>query len=331
MTDKILVFGAGGVGCIYAALLERGGASVTAVCRTNYAAVKENGLLIRSAKWGHIRTKPQAVRTVSEAASYGPFDYILVCSKAFPGTAALIKDAVTPGKTAIALAQNGIAIEDEYAELYPQNTIISGVVYLPTTQVSPGIVEHGAPLEIFELGTFPHNASDEAKAQTKRLSELFLAGGGNAPVHSGDIQERRWNKLSLNASLNPITALTLCDDANFIRSSDHALDMIKNVMSEVGSIAAAAGHPNAVSKESIDDHMKRHVERLETGGKEPSMLVDIRNNRQIEVEAILGNTVRKAEELNVEVPYLKMLYVLAKARDFATMKNDQWKPIATVS
>ncbi|SMQ53366.1 unnamed protein product [Zymoseptoria tritici ST99CH_3D7] len=331
MADKILVFGAGGVGCIYAALLERGGASVTAVCRTNYAAVKENGLLIRSAKWGHIRTRPQAVRTVSEAASHGPFDYILVCSKAFPGTAALIKDAVTLGKTAIALAQNGIAIENEYAELYPQNTIISGVVYLPTTQVSPGIVEHGAPLEIFELGTFPHKASDEAKAQTKRLSELFLAGGSNAPVHDGDIQERRWNKLSLNASLNPITALTLCDDANFIRSSDHALDMIKNVMSEVGSIAAAAGHPNAVSKESIDDHMKRHVERLETGGKEPSMLVDIRNNRQIEVEAILGNTVRKAEELNVEVPYLKMLYVLAKARDFATMKNDQWKPIATVS
>jgi 2-dehydropantoate 2-reductase len=128
-----------------------------------------------------------------------------------------------------------------------------------------------------------------------------------------------------------MTALTLCDDANLIRSSSYALDMLKSVMGEVGAIAGAVGYPRAVTEHSIADHVQRHASRLESGGKEPSMLVDIHNNRQIEVEAILGNTVRKAEEFRVDVPYLKMLYVLAKARNFATMKNDEWKPIATVS
>ena len=73
---KTLVFGAGGVGCTYAAFLEKGGSQVTCVCRTNYEAVREKGILIRSKTFGRLQTKPTAVRTVSEAASHGPFDYI---------------------------------------------------------------------------------------------------------------------------------------------------------------------------------------------------------------------------------------------------------------
>lgn len=328
---NLLVFGAGGVGCIYAALLQRGGANVTAVCRTNYDAVRTNGILVRSVKWGHMRTRPNTVRSCHEAKVFGPFDYALVCSKAFPGTADLIKDAVTPGRTAIVLAQNGIAIEEDYAKQYPSNPIISGVVYLPTTQVEPGIVEHGTPLEEFEIGTFPHDAPKEAKDAAGRLSQLFNAGGAKAPVHE-DIQIRRWNKLSLNACFNPITALSLCDDANYLRSSAYTVQVAKDVMKEVGRVATAAGYANAITNEGIEEHMARHLGRLESGGKEPSMLVDIRHGRNIEVEAILGNAVRKAGELGVETPYLKMLYVLAKARDFATSKseNDGWKPIVTV-
>ncbi|KAK4501289.1 hypothetical protein PRZ48_007096 [Zasmidium cellare] len=328
---NIVVFGTGAVGCIYAALLQRGGANVTTVCRTNYSAVKNNGIFVRSIKWGHIRTRPNTVRTCQEAQSYGPFDYALVCSKAFPGVAQMIKDVVTPTRTAIVLAQNGIAIEEDYRELYPSNPIISGVVYLPTTQVEPGIVEHGTPLEEFEIGTFPFDAPREHKDAAERLSRLFAAGGAKAPVHE-DIQVRRWNKLSLNACFNPITALTLCDDANYLRSSGYAVDMAKEVMREVGRVATKAGYANAITDKETEQHMARHLDRLKTGGKEPSMLVDIRHGRNIEVEAILGNAVRKAGELGVEAPYLKMLYVLAKARDFATSKSEEdgWRPIATV-
>ncbi|EME43053.1 hypothetical protein DOTSEDRAFT_72443 [Dothistroma septosporum NZE10] len=326
---SVLVFGTGAVGCIYATLLERGGARVTVVSRSNYEAVKENGILVKSAKWGHIRARPTTVRSVREAQAYGPFDYILVASKAFPGTAQLIQDAVEPKQTAIVLAQNGIAIEDEYAEQYPSNTIISGVVYLPTTQVSPGIVEHGTPLQRFEIGPYPADADSEARAQVQRISNIFAAGGADAPVHD-DVQTRRWIKLAVNGTINPITALTLCDDANYLRSSAYAVGIARNSMKEYGILATAAGYPNLITDEEIEDHLSRFLGRLETGGKEPSMLVDIRHNRPIEVEAILGNAVRKAEQLKVDLPYVNMLYVLAKARDFATLKDDTWKPIATV-
>jgi ketopantoate reductase len=90
------------------------------------------------------------------------------------------KDVVS-AQTAIVLAQNGIAIENEYAAIYPSNSIISAAVYLPTTQTQPGYCIHG-PLERFEIGTFPVNASSEAKAKAQQLSDIFKAGGATALV-----------------------------------------------------------------------------------------------------------------------------------------------------
>ncbi|KAK4569877.1 hypothetical protein LTR86_002846 [Recurvomyces mirabilis] len=323
---RVLVFGAGGVGCIYAYILHRAGASVTAVCRTNYQAVKSSGITIRSKIFGRQHFQPIAVQSIKEAKQHGAFDYLLVCSKAFPGTAEMINDAMTPGQTAIVLAQNGIGLEEDYAKLYPNNTIISGVVYLPVTQVEQGIVEHG-PLERFEIGTYPAKANPAAKEQCQGLSDLFRAGSGSAPVFD-DIQPRRWVKVAVNAAWNPTTALTMCDDANYLRSSVQAEPLVRGIMKEVGTVATAAGYPDAITDEAIENDLARPKSRLETGGKEPSMLTDVRAGRSIEVEAIIGNTLRIGQRYGVVTPYLEMLYALAKARNFALCPDETWKPIA---
>lgn len=322
---KVLIFGTGGVGCTYGYILHNAKTRVTAICRSNYDAVRERGILIKSQIFGECHYYPSARRTIAEATSEGPFDYIIVASKAFPGTASMIAEAVTPGQTAIVLAQNGIGIEDEYAKLYPVNTIISGVVYLPVTQIAPGIVEMG-PLERFEIGTYPAESSVKAKAQVQELSNLWKAGGANAPVFD-DVQPLRWLKVAVNASWNPITALTLCDDANYLRSSNRSEDMMRKVMREIGQIATATGYPNAITEELIEKDLERPKGRLKTSGKEPSMLTDVRANRPIEVEAILGNSLRIGEEHGVVTPYLELLYVLAKARNFEISRPEEWKPI----
>ena len=101
-------------------------------------------------------------------------------------------------------------------------------------------------------------------------------------------------------------------------------------MHEVGLVAAAAGYPDIITEELIDKDLERPKGRLSTGGKEPSMLVDVREGRPMEVEAILGNTVRIASKLGVEVKTLEVIYTLAKALDFGIRKDEQegWKGIA---
>lgn len=187
-----------------------------------------------------------------------------------------------------------------------------------------GVVEHG-PLERFEIGTFPAKASAEAKARTQELSDLFAAGGASCPI-AEDIQTKRWPKLAVNCALNPVTALTLCDDANFLRSSEVADDMIVKIMRQVGDVARAAGY-NDVTEDMIQDSLKLQRGRVHSGGKEPSMLVDIKNKRPIEVDAIIGNTVLIAKKHGLDVPYLELLYALAKGLNFSTVRDGGWKPL----
>lgn len=325
---RALIFGAGGVGSVYGWFLEKAGVAVTAVCRSNYQQVKNQGIQIRSRKWGKHVSKPTAVPSVAAAREYGPFDYIFVCSKAFPETHTLIKDAVTQ-ESVIVLAQNGIGIEEDYVKAYPGNTVISGVVYLPVKQIEAGVVEHLTPLECFEISTYPAKSSDMAKSQAQRLADTFAAGGATCKVYD-DIQPQRWNKLAINATFNSMCALSLCDDGNFLRSSEGAENMIRDVMREISRLASALGY-DSVTDDVIEWHLDRMRDRLVTGGKEPSMLQDVKNAKPIEVEAILGNAVRIAAEAKVEVPYLRLLYTLAKGLNFSTSRNGSWKPLARVS
>lgn len=53
---NVLLIGSGGVGTMGAYALETGGkASVTAILRSNYSAVKEQGFTINSLEHGHVK------------------------------------------------------------------------------------------------------------------------------------------------------------------------------------------------------------------------------------------------------------------------------------
>lgn len=312
---RIQLHGAGGVGGIYTYILDKGGAEVTAVCRSNYDAVVKTGFTINSKIFGEVAVIPKVVRNAKDA--QGPFDYIVICSKAAvgvsPSTADLIRPAVGP-ITSIVLCQNGIGIEEPYAAAFPDNTVISGVVYLPTTQEEPGKIVMGN-LEWLEIGTYPASAPSRSKEAVHRLSEIFRKGGATCKPYD-DIQARRWQKLMVNGSWNPTCALSLLDDANFLRSSDQAETMVRNVMLEIMKVAHARGYIDITEKD-IDFQMERPIRRLETGGKEPSMLTNVRFGRTMEIEAILGNLLKIAKELKVDVPRCEVIYALAAGLNYA--------------
>ncbi|KIV95200.1 hypothetical protein PV10_02879 [Exophiala mesophila] len=297
---KALIFGAGSVGCVYGYILHNAGVDLAVVCRSNLAAARNSGISIDSELYGQVHYHPKTTGSVSEAASlHGPFDYILICCKALPGVCEQIQEAVGE-RTAIVLAQNGIDIEREYAQRYPDNAIISGVVWLAATQLSPGVIKAGKA-EKFETGTYPASAPRSHKRQAGQLSALWSRGspGGGAPVYE-DIQPQRWLKLTVNATWNPIAALTRCDGGTLFLMAEQAsaTDILVRTMHQVGAVAASTGCAGLVT----DAHVKRvmqfyHSQRATPeSGKESSMLMDVNAGRPLEVEAILGNLLRIARE-----------------------------------
>jgi 2-dehydropantoate 2-reductase len=155
--------------------------------------------------------KPSVVKTTAEAARQGPWHFLVICSKSFPGSSPSLSDIFRPvigPSTAIVLLQNDIGIEEEIAAEYPDNPILSGLVYIPATQIRPGVIDNGASrrsnLNLLEIGPYPALAPISHKLAAENFALLVRREVGNAEAFD-DIQPRRWSKLIVNASWNPIT------------------------------------------------------------------------------------------------------------------------------
>lgn len=304
---RILVIGAGGIGIVVLYALSRH-ADVAAVCRSNFQEAKDNGFTLVSSQFGGtVKFKVPVYASPAEAGSN--WDYVLVCTKSLlgvpPSMADVIKPAVGP-QTAIALIQNGVGIEDEYTAAFPNNPLLSCVVYLPTTQTAPGVVSADG-FDALEIGIHPPSALAQHRGKGEGLAELITKAGVSSNVYD-DIQGRRWSKLIINAAWNPICAVTRSDDVNFMKSSPDAPDLAWRAMSEVVTVARALGY-------DLDAAPQFSRAKSRTVGIQPSMMADAFNNRRMEVEAILGNPVRIARRLGIETPVLDMLYILSKALD----------------
>jgi len=326
MSPKILVFGAGSLGTVYTWVLSQAGPEVdiTAICRSNYDAASRDGFTINSTIWGSgLRVRPRVVRSVSEAVTQAesqPFDYILVTAKALPTTpsiAELIRPAITPGKTAVVLIQNGIGIEEEYARCYAGDDvpILSTVAYLPATQTSPAEVSH-SEIEHLHIGTYPATGVPEThKRAAGRFVDLIKSAGGTATLYD-DVQSLRWGKLLVNGSWNPICALTRLRDMQYVNTGEgrgidnEVVQFVRSVMLEIVSVAQACGYED-IDEDLVDYHIGRAMARS-GNGIQPSMLADALAGRTLEVDAIVGNAVKIAKAINVPVPMLRTIYLLAK-------------------
>lgn len=327
MAPKVLIFGTGSIGGAYAVILSRAvpASDITVICRSNFDAVAKNGITLHSSlpAWGRdLNARPSVARTVPEAvqANQGaPFDFVIVTSKALsatPSTAELIQPAVTPGTTTIVLIQNGINIEAPFAALFPENPILSTVVYLPATQIQPGVIEH-KEVELLHIGTYPAHAPAPHKDAARSFADLLTRAGASTKLHDGDVQAERWSKLLVNASWNSICALTRCRDRQLLEiSSTQAGDFagfVRAVMLEIAATAQAYGYTE-VNEALVDLQLTRATSR-QLPGIQPSMMADALAGRNMEIDAIVGNTVKLAREKGVPTPMLQTIYFLVAGLD----------------
>ncbi|PNS17390.1 hypothetical protein CAC42_7073 [Sphaceloma murrayae] len=281
-----------------------------------------NGFHIDSAIFGSdIHINPTVYPDITSACPPGTtYDYLIVTTKAFPSAtpvpspspaAASLAPAISP-TTTLVLIQNGILIEQEYKTAYPSNTLLSCVVYLPTTQIAPAVIEMGE-LELLEIGAYPAPASAEDQGRAEAFAALVRKGRATAVVFE-DIQVQRWKKLVLNCGWNPVCALSRSRDVAVLDACDEAEGYVRAVMMEVAAVARRVGY-GSFDEGMVEEVLGRAKARMGTRGIEPSMLADVRGGRSMEVEAILGGVVRMGKELGVEVTRLEGLYVLCRALD----------------
>jgi 2-dehydropantoate 2-reductase len=297
-----LIAGTGAIGSFYGSLLARQGVDVSVIARSDYAHVRQHGIHIRSeTKLGDWVFRPkQVVQRAAEVDAYP--DYVLVCIKVVENAdrASLIRDAVGPD-TAIVLIENGIDIEGEVADAFPQNELISGLAFICVSRLEPGEIWHQAYGRL-ALGNYPRGLSEKAKT----LSARFAQAGINC-VATEDIITARWQKCVWNAPFSPLSVLSGGLSTNEILSSEE--ELVRAIMQEVRDIAQAVGHP--LPAEIVEANI---ANTYKMPPYKTSMLLDFEAHRPMEIEAILGNTVRAGQRAGVAVLRLETLYALMKLR-----------------
>ncbi|RVX74879.1 hypothetical protein B0A52_01156 [Exophiala mesophila] len=282
---------------------------LSVVARSNYDAVKKNGVTISSMNHGRHHFAPfQVLKTPAEAGQ--KFDFVVLANKAIDVTS--VPDRIAPvveeGKTTIVLIQNGVGNEDPFRKAYPKNVILSCVTWVGAVQHSPGVVEHKAS-EHTHIGIFPGPEVDPALEKEKLIEFTDIWQEGGTPFTIQDnIQIQRWEKVVWNVAWNALTTLTMLDTHSWLSSSDRSTPMTKTLMQEVISVARAAGVP---LEDSLTDSLIERILAMPTIGS--SMQVDCKMGRVMEVDIILGTPVRKGKELGIPTPTLDVLYTLLLA------------------
>jgi 2-dehydropantoate 2-reductase len=198
---RYVVFGAGAVGGVAAALLERAGHEVCAVARgAHLAAMADSGLLVRTPELEYRARLP--VVSSAELAIDRERDVILLTVKSQDTRAAVEQIVRAGGDDALVVcADNGVANESAAARV--TRRVGAAMVWTPAVFLSPGVVEsYARPCPaLWALGTWPRGKS----ARIERLARDLEAAGIAAPL-VGDVMRFKHAKLLDNLG-NAVDAL----------------------------------------------------------------------------------------------------------------------------
>ncbi len=306
---RIGVIGAGALGALYGARMARAGHDVHFLLRSDYDHVREHGIEIRSEQ-GDFTLRPPVSRSPEEM---GVCDLVLVGLKTTDNGALppLLRPVVGP-ETIILTLQNGLGNEDFIAEQLrgwfprtdPRPRVLGGVAFLCSNRIAPGVIHHISygHVRLAEL-------AGPATARTESVAQLFRDAAFGAET-ADSLEDIRWRKLVWNIPFNGLGVAAERCDSKAALEDDAISSVVIGLMEE--TIAAARADNVAIEREFLD-LMIDYTRKM--GAYKSSMQLDFEAGRPLEVEAIVGEPLRRARKADIPVPRMEMLHAILRRRD----------------
>jgi 2-dehydropantoate 2-reductase len=315
---RVLIYGAGALGSLLGALLS-GPAEVHLLGRDPHmAAVAAGGLAVTGVSGRTVRLKTHTEHR--EAIACDP-DLVVITVKAWDTAPAAreLAEVWTEGGCVLSL-QNGLGnLEDIAAEGRDGWTILGGTTSIGGFLQGPGEVVHGGEGTTYlgiwrEPGAGVEDGASAARKALRSASDLFASAG--LDVHTTpDTREEVWRKAIVNASINPLMAITGHRNGYLLKDRS-LLDIARMACGEGVRVARACGL--GLEEDAMRGRMEEVAER--TAGNKCSMLQDVERGGRTEVDRINGELVRRGDEAGVPVPVNRTLLALVKGLEPATFR-----------
>ncbi len=199
---KLLVYGAGAVGRYLGGMLSQAGNDVTLVVRPEgVAALQAEGLTITDAA-ATIMTRPHIVTSLRQAMLNNlSYDAFLLTMKSYSVSQTIDEMiAFCPHPPPLITLQNGIGIEEQFQQQFPDATVIAGSVTTPVSLKSENEVV------VEKSGRGVGVAHTQAKGKIGPWKDMFQSAGIKT-VSVKDYRSLKWSKALLNIVGNASAAI----------------------------------------------------------------------------------------------------------------------------
>ena len=298
---KIVIIGAGAMGCLYGAYLSRKHEVIMLDSFDKQVeAINQNGITVLEEDG--TENKFTNVKACISGEYKEAADLVVVFVKStFTEDALRDNKKLFGDKTLVMTLQNGAGNDRKIAKYVNKKNIIIGTSKHNSVNLGGGKVRHSGSGET-TIGSNLENNTNLDKIQA------ILEECGFKVEKTNDIQRVIWSKLFVNLSINTFTAITRAPIGSMIENK-YAWDFAEKMICEAVDVAEADG-THFSYREVLN--MVHHV--CEDAGKGySSMSQDVMNCRLTEIDAINGAIVEQAKLYNVKVHYNSLIVDLIHA------------------
>ncbi|MBG9550202.1 2-dehydropantoate 2-reductase [Cytobacillus firmus] len=292
---RIAIIGGGAVGLLFAHYLNENHEVLVYVRNLpQLQKLRKNGLTIER---NGVRSNTR-VKACQFSEWKGEEDLTIVAVKQYsiPELAGEILK-MNAGKSAFLFLQNGMG-HLKWAEMLKADNLFVGSVEHGALKTEPDTVLHTG-IGVTKVAAL--------KGDVEFLKKISDSASCYFPfIFVRNHLEMLIQKLIVNSLINPLTAVLRVRNGELL-SNKYYYRLFLKLFDEVSAIL------NIPDKASALSHVKSVCE--ETGMNRSSMLKDIEEGRETEIDAILGYILKEAEMKKISAPYTESLYCQIKGRE----------------
>lgn len=300
---NIAVIGAGAMGCLYACMLsEKNRVTLYDISTEIVDAINSKGIVLRSPS-GSEKVYSVTAKTDCKGDSA---ELVILFVKDTASRAALKGNRELISDSSLLLSlQNGMGNEEIMEEFADRSNIFLGTTKHNCVSLAPGVIYHSGS-GITHVGS-PSGSKDAAV-----IGDCFRSCGIETE-ECDDVKRLLWEKLFVNMTVNPITAI-FGTKISLISENESAKRLARVLIDEAVVVAERDGE--VFDADEVFGRLISTAGALSSGTA--SMCQDIEHGRRTEIDFINGAVVKLGEKYGVPAPTHKAICLMIKTKEALT-------------
>ena len=291
---KIAVVGAGAVGSWYGGLLALAGHEVHLHSRSTAGLLRQQGLMLEDPAG---RRAAPIAGAHEDTVAIGKCDLVIVAIKSTANASLprLVAPLVGPSTLLLTL-QNGMGNAEALAAFHPTDRVAAGLCFVCINRMPDGNVRNMLP------GHVRVASAKGGVGPTAELCAGLLAGAGVDCRAEASLDDVLWKKLCWNIPFNGLAIAAGGVTTDRVLSDRMLRQRALELMLEVAAAASLCGHP--FDRRHVDWQFKV-TEGM--GPYRPSSLIDYLEGRDVEIDGIWAEPLRRGIMAGLQMPELTRL------------------------